>query len=101
MIVTGRTGVAPHAPELALTAPEYEPAARPVAFTDTLSVAGVFPLKGLTESQPPLLVAVARNCPAAPLQAIDTLCGGGPGAPTVAAKEREPALNVNAGTITG
>src|SRR5712691_7070113 len=93
--LTGSGDADPHAPALAPREPIYVPAAKPIGFTETESVPGVVPLAGFMESQLPLLVAVAVNGPAAPVQVNETVCGAEPAPPVKAVNDSEPALNTN------
>ena len=83
----------PQGPAVTAIEPLYEPAARPAEFATIVSVPGRIPVEGLTESHPPLLVAVAANDVDPALQVIETICGGGAFPPVSALKDSEPGLN--------
>ena len=93
--VTASAGVAPQAAAVALTDPIYVPAASPAGLADTFSVPGVVPLKGPTESQPDVLVAMAVKAVAAPPQASETVCGVAEVPPALAANASDETLNVS------
>jgi hypothetical protein len=65
--------------ELIVTFPEYAPAVSPAGLTETLSLAGVVPLFGVTTSQlpPEVVVAEALKVRAVPLLPTETFCPPG------------------------
>ena len=64
-------------PAAIVTVPVNIPADRPAGFTETLRLAGVAAVPGVTASQPTGELAVALRLRVGPLLTTDTLCAAG------------------------